>query len=62
MIGFILYLFLYFSGPTTVLSEGMKKIIAAMKKNGIECVSVCLSGRGYIGVYVHFSSLVLLHA
>ncbi|XP_021917133.1 flavin reductase (NADPH) isoform X2 [Zootermopsis nevadensis] len=29
--------------PTTVLSEGMKNIIAAMKKNGIECVSVCLS-------------------
>jgi hypothetical protein len=35
----------YFSGPTTVLSEGMKNIITAMKENGIECVSVCLSGR-----------------
>lgn len=30
-------------GPTTVLSEGMKNIIAAMKENGIECVAVCLS-------------------
>jgi ferredoxin len=47
MICFILYLFLYFSGPTTVLSEGMKNIIAAMKKNGIEHVSVCLSGLEY---------------
>jgi hypothetical protein len=35
----------YFSGPTTVLSEGMKNIITVMKANGIECVSVCLSGR-----------------
>jgi putative NADH-flavin reductase len=30
-------------GPTTVLSDGMKNIIEAMKENKIECVSVCLS-------------------
>ncbi|KAJ4437013.1 hypothetical protein ANN_17145 [Periplaneta americana] len=29
--------------PTTVLSEGMKNIIKAMKETGIELVSVCLS-------------------
>lgn len=29
--------------PTTVLSEGMKNIIEAMKKNNVELVSVCLS-------------------
>jgi hypothetical protein len=34
----------YFTGPTTVLSDGMKNIIAAMKENKIEYVSVCLSG------------------
>lgn len=34
----------YVSGPTTVLSDGMKNIIAAMKENKIEYVSVCLSG------------------
>lgn len=30
-------------GPTTVLSDGMKNIIEAMKENKIEYVSVCLS-------------------
>ncbi|OXU25206.1 hypothetical protein TSAR_007619 [Trichomalopsis sarcophagae] len=29
--------------PTTVLSEGMKNIIDAMKKHNVELVSVCLS-------------------
>ncbi|XP_066993982.1 flavin reductase (NADPH) [Anabrus simplex] len=29
--------------PTTVLSEGMKNIVAAMKSSGIDIVSVCIS-------------------
>lgn len=29
--------------PTTVLSDGLKNIIASMKKNNIEKISVCLS-------------------
>uniref|UniRef100_A0A0C9PTT5 BLVRB_1 protein n=1 Tax=Fopius arisanus TaxID=64838 RepID=A0A0C9PTT5_9HYME len=29
--------------PTTVLSEGMKNIIAAMKNTNVEAISVCLS-------------------
>ncbi|KAK0076884.1 hypothetical protein PV325_011458 [Microctonus aethiopoides] len=29
--------------PTTVMSDGMKNIIQAMKKNNVEVVSVCLS-------------------
>lgn len=32
-------------GPTTVLSNGMKNIIDAMKVHNVEMVSVCLSGK-----------------
>lgn len=32
-------------GPTTVLSNGMKNIIDAMKVHNVEIVSVCLSGK-----------------
>lgn len=34
-------------GPTTVLSEGLKNIIDAMKEHNVELISVCLSGNNW---------------
>lgn len=39
---------LIFLGPTTVLSQGMKNIIDAMKANNVKIVSVCLSGNYFV--------------
>jgi len=43
-------MFIYFMlplGPTTVLSEGLKNIIDAMKAHNVELISVCLSGNNW---------------
>lgn len=37
--------FILFLGPTTVLSQGLKNIIDAMKAHNVELISVCLSGK-----------------
>lgn len=37
--------YLYFSGPTTVMSEGTKNIVEAMKARGIRKVVGCMSGK-----------------
>lgn len=42
----ILYLML--SGSTTVLSQGMRNIIDAMKAHNVGVVSVCLSGKCFV--------------
>lgn len=44
----IIFIVNFYLGPTTVLSNGMKNIIDAMKTHNVEIVSVCLSGKFYL--------------